>query len=166
MVTSCCKVKSSKVSLGTFPWSPLLDFRPCASPPPTAAPTPGTFAAASDGPDDRSERCSPNRSLRGACSPRFAFQLVLGRSRSTVCSFTTGRSDGYRGTLVRRQLTLGLISSLPGRPDRRPLSFFRQATLSWTLPRDVLCVELATTGRLFRGRPSNLAHGLGAASRF
>src|SRR5262249_47187735 len=74
-----------------------------------------------------------------------------------------GGSNGYPAALVGRQLTLGLISSLPGRPDRRPLSFFRQATLSWTLPRDVLCVELATTGRLFRGRPSNLAHGLGAA---
>ena len=43
-------------------------------------------------------------------------------------------SNGYRVALVRRQLTPGLISSLPGTAGLPPLSLFRQATLSWTLP--------------------------------
>jgi hypothetical protein len=54
---------------------------------------------------------------------------------------------GYQAALVRRQLTPGLISSLPGRSDCRRLSFFRQATVSWTLPCDVLCVGLANGRR-------------------
>jgi len=46
-----------------------------------------------------------------------------------------GGSDGYRAALVRRQLTPGLISPFPGTAGLPPLSLFRQATLSWTLPR-------------------------------
>ena len=48
-----------------------------------------------------------------------------------------GGSNEYRAALVRRQHTLALISSCPGRPDFRRLSFFRQATVSWTIFGDV-----------------------------
>jgi hypothetical protein len=38
------------------------------------------------------------------------------------------------------------------------LSLFRQATVSWTLPRDILHVGLANCGgRMFRGRSSCFA---------
>src|SRR5215469_6708659 len=41
IVTSCCNVKSSNVSLGTFTWSPLVMISdPAPAPPPTAAPIP------------------------------------------------------------------------------------------------------------------------------
>ena len=43
-----------------------------------------------------------------------------------------------RASLVKRWLTPELISSLPGTAGLSPLSLFRQATLSWTLPCDIL----------------------------
>jgi hypothetical protein len=42
---------------------------------------------------------------------------------------TAGGSNGYRAALVSRQLTPGLISSLPRTAGLPPLSLFRQATL-------------------------------------
>jgi len=60
-----------------------------------------------------------------------------------------GGSNGYRAAPVRRQLTPGLISSLPRAAGLPPLSLFRQATVSWTLPCDVLCLGLANAEEYF-----------------
>ncbi len=46
-----------------------------------------------------------------------------------------GGSNEYRAALVRRQLMPGLTSSFPGTAGLLPFISFRQATLSWTLPR-------------------------------
>src|SRR5437667_11385488 len=77
-----------------------------------------------------------------------ATRLIALRARSGLLTLTfdinqlqnrrnwamAGGSNGYRAALVRRQLTPGLISSLPGTAGLPPFIFFRQATLSWTLP--------------------------------
>ena len=55
-------------------------------------------------------------------------------------------SNGYRAALVSRQLTPGLISSLPGTAGLPPFIFFSTSYPKWTLPCDVLRVGWATAG--------------------
>src|SRR5882672_4494213 len=68
-------------------------------------------------------------------------QLPSPRNRAMA-----GWSAGYQAAQVRRQLTPGPISSSPGTAGLPPFISFRQATVSWTLPCDILCVGLANGG--------------------
>ena len=55
-------------------------------------------------------------------------------------------SNGYRASLMRRQLTPGLISSLPGRAGLPPFISFSTSYPDLELPCAVLCVALAMAG--------------------
>ena len=76
-----------------------------------------------------------------ATHPDFRYQPIaepeeLGNGgRIQWVSGRPGEAPAYAGTdfIIARR-----------RPDCRPLSLFRQATLNWTLPCDVLCGGLAT----------------------
>ena len=68
-----------------------------------------------------------------ATHPDFRHQPILEPEEWAMA----GGSDGYRAALVRRHLTPGLISSLPGWADCRRISLLQQATVSWTIFVDV-----------------------------
>src|SRR5258708_7684755 len=105
----------------------------------------------------QSTRSSPKIacSMSPRASTEAATRSIASRARSRLLTLTfdisqllvprnwamAGGSNGYRAALVRR------FHHCPGRPDCRRLSLFRQATLSWTLPCDVLCTG---AGKLVR----------------
>src|SRR6266487_6411751 len=93
-----------------------------------------------------------------------ATRLIALRARSGLLTLTfdisqlqnrrnwamAGGSNGYRAALVRRQLTRGLISSLPGTAGLPPFIFFstRYPELDSAVRRP--SVGLATAGEIFR----------------
>ena len=85
-------------------------------------------------------------------TPRVGARPSTRSSPKIACSTSPGVS-----TVAA---TRSIASRARSRLYCRRLSLFRQATLSWTLPCDVLCAGLATAGGIFRGRPSYLARGL------
>src|SRR5213076_790021 len=60
------------------------------------------------------------RARSGLLTPTFDISQLQNRRNWAMA----GGSNGYRGALVRRQLTPGLISSLPGTAGLPPFIFF------------------------------------------
>src|ERR1700687_424301 len=106
IVTLCCRVKSSRVSLGIFSWSPLVIISEAA---PTPAPVPAPMAAPFPPPASAPMRVP----MAAPPTVRFAVLSVLDLPETSYSPVTTGRVWPWTTIPVSWSLSCDLPAKVP-----------------------------------------------------